>query len=100
LGRIDKALHLADLENELDFESMRDNEGEAAEYGIYFDDTTYDYMQHLRDIGEGGGEAHFLEAASVKVKGKGKAKMMKLEDALPLSVRVKICPHSRDLLSH
>jgi protein LTV1 len=82
LGRIDKALHLADLENELDFESMRDNEGEAAEYGIYFDDTTYDYMQHLRDIGEGGGEAHFLEAASVKVKGKGKAKMMKLEDAL------------------
>jgi protein LTV1 len=79
---MDKALRLADLENELDFESMRDNEGEAAEYGIYFDDTTYDYMQHLRDIGEGSGEAHFLEAAPAKVQGKGKAKMMKLEDAL------------------
>jgi protein LTV1 len=61
---------------------MRDNEGEAAEHGIYFDDTTYDYMQHLRDLGGGGGDAHFLESALVKVKGKGKAKMMKLEDAL------------------
>lgn len=63
---------------------MRENEGEAAEYGIYYDDTNYDYMQHLRDIGEGGGESHFVEAAPVKVqgKGKGKAKTMKLEDAL------------------
>jgi protein LTV1 len=61
---------------------MRDNEGEAAEHGIYFDDTSYDYMQHLRGIGEGDGEAHFVDAAPVKVKGKGKAKMMKLEDAL------------------
>jgi protein LTV1 len=61
---------------------MRDNEGEAAEHGIYFDDTSYDYMQHLRGIGEGGGDAHFLDAAPVKVKGKGKANMMKLEDAL------------------
>ncbi|KAJ9603766.1 Protein ltv1 [Cladophialophora chaetospira] len=75
-------LHLEDLENELDFEDMRENEGEAAEYGIYFDDTKYDYMQHLRDIGDGGGEAQFLEAASVAVQGKGKAKTMKLEDAL------------------
>jgi protein LTV1 len=81
-GHTDKALHIADLEDELDFDSMRDNEGEAAEHGIYFDDTSYDYMQHLRDVGEGDGEAHFLDAAPVKVKGKGKAKMMKLEDAL------------------
>lgn len=29
----------------------RENVGEAAEYGIYFDDTEYDYMQHLRSIG-------------------------------------------------
>lgn len=63
---------------------MRENEGEAAQYGVYFDDTNYDYMQHLRDIGEGGGEAHFIEATPVKVqgKGKGKPKTMKLEDAL------------------
>lgn len=77
-----KALHIADLEDELDFDSMRDNEGEAAEHGIYYDDTSYDYMQHLRDIGQGGGESHFLDAAPVKIKGKGKAKTMKLEDAL------------------
>ena len=80
-----KELRLADLENDekdLDFENMRENEGEAAEYGIYFDDTSYDYMQHLRDVGEGGDQTHFIDAAPVKVKGKGKAKMMKLEDAL------------------
>ncbi|KAI1622897.1 Low temperature viability protein [Exophiala viscosa] len=75
-----KGLHLDDLESELDFESVRENEGEAAEYGIYYDDTNYDYMQHLREIGEGGGEAHFVEVAPAK--GKGKAKAMKLEDAL------------------
>jgi protein LTV1 len=73
---------LKDLEDGLDFEDMRDNEGEAAEYGIYFDDTKYDYMQHLRDIGEGGGEVQFVEAAPAKGQGKGKAKAMKLEDAL------------------
>jgi protein LTV1 len=63
---------------------MRENEGEAAEYGIYFDDTNYDYMQHLREIGEGSGELHFVDSALVKVKGKGKGKAqtMKLEDAL------------------
>ena len=57
---------------------MRENEGEAAEYGIYFDDTKYDYMQHLRDLGDGGGEAHLVEAAPTK----GKGKAIKLEDAL------------------
>ena len=58
---------------------VRDNEGEAAEYGVYFDDTEYDYMQHMRELGgSGNGEAYFVEA---KVKGKGKGKMS-LEDAL------------------
>ena len=63
---------------------MRENEGEAAEHGIYFDDTKYDYMQHLRDVDEGGGEAGFVEPAPTNVqgRGKGKAKQMKLEDAL------------------
>ena len=81
-----KALHIADLEDgdEFDFESMRDNEGEAAEHGVYFDDTSYDYMQHLRDFGEGSRESHFVDAAPVKIQGNGKAKArtMKLEDAL------------------
>lgn len=62
---------------------IRDNEGEAAEHGIYFDDTEYDYMQHVRDInvGSGNGETYFVEAATKKKDGKKKGKMS-LEDAL------------------
>ncbi|KAG8960886.1 hypothetical protein FRC00_013895 [Tulasnella sp. 408] len=30
----------------------RPNVGEASKYGVYFDDTEYDYMQHLRSIGD------------------------------------------------
>lgn len=78
-------LHIADLEDELDFEGMRENEGEAANYGIYYDDTSYDYMQHLRDVDEESCQAHLVDSAPVRVqegKGKGKGKMMKLEDAL------------------
>lgn len=72
--------NLTDLEHEFDPDSVRKNEGEAANYGIFFDDTKYDYMQHLRELGTGGGDAHFVEAAPAKEKGKGKG--MKLEDAL------------------
>lgn len=79
-------MRIADLEDELDFDSMRENEGEAANYGIYYDDTSYDYMQHLREVGDDPGEAHFVNSVPVrlqgKVKGKGKGKVMRLEDAL------------------
>ena len=75
-------LHIADLEEDVDLDSIRENEGEAAEYGIYFDDTKYDYMQHLRDVGEGQGESYSVDAVPVKVTGKGMEKTMKLEDAL------------------
>jgi protein LTV1 len=74
----DKIKHRSDLEEEFNA-SVRDNEGEAANYGVYFDDSTYDYMQHLRDIGMGN-EAYFVEAPS-KQKAKGKGKL-KLEDVL------------------
>jgi len=57
------------LEDELEVDNIRQNEGEAAEYGIYFDDTEYDYMQHLRSVGEAP-DAVLLSAPS---KGKGKA---------------------------
>ena len=72
-----------DLEEELGLDrgSVRNNEGEAAEYGVYYDDTEYDYMQHMRDLG-GSTEAYFVEASrlgSKQKKGKGK---QKLEDAL------------------
>ena len=62
---------------------FRDNEGEAAEYGIYYDDTEYDYMQHMRDLNGGNesGDSYFVEAPAKKEKGKGKEKV-KLEDAL------------------
>ncbi|PKS07986.1 hypothetical protein jhhlp_006598 [Lomentospora prolificans] len=75
---------LDDLASELgsEVESIRDNEGEAANYGVYFDDTEYDYMQHLRDLNSGGpGEVVFVEANSSGNNGKGKNKMS-LEDAL------------------
>jgi len=60
-----------DLESEY-ASKVRRNEGEAANYGIYYDDTEYDYMQHMRDLGSGGGDAYFVEAKPEK---KGKQKM-------------------------
>lgn len=41
---------IADLEDGIDFDNLRENEGEAANHGIFYDDTSYDYMQHLREI--------------------------------------------------
>lgn len=60
---------------------VRDNEGEAAEYGVYFDDTEYDYMQHMRDLNGGNGESYFIEAP-VKRKGQDSKGKVRLEDAL------------------
>ncbi|KAJ1301539.1 hypothetical protein OPQ81_008787 [Rhizoctonia solani] len=63
----------ADLEQSLPYaRSERANVGEAAEYGVYFDDTDYDYMQHLRPVGMAA-DAILLEAPN-KGKGKGKIK--------------------------
>lgn len=72
--------NLSALETEFHDEAIRRNEGEAANHGIYYDDSKYDYMQHLRELGTGAGDSHFVEAKLEK--GKGKAKTMKLEDAL------------------
>ncbi|CAP96658.1 hypothetical protein E8E15_006507 [Penicillium rubens] len=72
--------NLSDLQSEYG-DSARKNEGEAANYGVYYDDTSYDYMQHLRELGTGSGDAYFVEAKTEK--GKGRAgRGMKLEDAL------------------
>lgn len=83
LPNSNKIKKLDDLVSELgsDVEKIRDNEGEAANHGIYYDDTDYDYMQHMRDLGSGSGEAYFVEAPKPKDKGKGKEKQS-LEDAL------------------
>ncbi|KAE9374766.1 low temperature viability protein [Stipitochalara longipes BDJ] len=81
LPNSNKVKKLDDLASELgsDVEKIRENEGEAANYGIYYDDSEYDYMQHMRDLGSGSGEAYFVEAPAPKNKGKGK---QSLEDAL------------------
>ncbi|KAI1390854.1 Low temperature viability protein [Hypoxylon trugodes] len=86
LPNASKVRKLDDLASELgsDAERIRANEGEAANYGVYFDDTEYDYMKHLRDLdsGNGAGEVVFVEADSGnKNKNKGKQKQS-LEDAL------------------
>lgn len=72
-----------DLEEELGIDPtlIRQNEGEAALHGIFYDDTEYDYMQHMRDLGTSS-EGCFVEATrrqDTRSKGKGK---QKLEDAL------------------
>lgn len=63
---------------------IRGNIGEAANYGVYFDDTEYDYMQHLRPIKDDentkrGGEnvdetvdTILVSAGPSKAKGKAK----------------------------
>ncbi|RVD90251.1 uncharacterized protein DFL_001226 [Arthrobotrys flagrans] len=72
--------NISDLESEYGFKS-RANEGEAALYGIYYDDTEYDYMQHMRDIGVSS-EAVFIpaEAPSKQKNKKGKAPVIPGED--------------------
>ncbi|KAL8861428.1 MAG: hypothetical protein Q9178_002301 [Gyalolechia marmorata] len=62
---------------------LRENEGEAAEHGVYYDDTDYDYMQHLRDLNEQNSksESYFVEAPVKRKDVKGKQKIS-LEDAL------------------
>ncbi|THH02351.1 hypothetical protein EW026_g503 [Hermanssonia centrifuga] len=79
-GNIKKGKSRAELEqtlspSDLAHDSKRANIGEAAAYGVYFDDTNYDYMKHLRPVGvqEDGVESMLLEAPS-QSKGKGKAK--------------------------
>ncbi len=50
----------------------RANIGEAALYGVYYDDTEYDYMQHMREVGakEEEGDSVLVEAPNVVHKGK------------------------------
>lgn len=68
-----------DLEEEFGM-NFRPNEGQAAQHGVFYDDTKYDYMQHMKDLGSGEGPVTWIEAKQpAKEQGKGK---QKLEDAL------------------
>ena len=75
---------LDDLASQLgsDAEKIRANEGEAADYGVYYDDTEYDYMQHLRDPGSLGAGVVSMEAKSKNQQGKEQPKAKRLEEAL------------------
>ncbi|MCJ1467924.1 hypothetical protein MMC07_006549 [Pseudocyphellaria aurata] len=80
-----KVKNRSDLESELfggpddgnQSTRLRDNEGEAAEYGVFFDDSEYDYLQHMRDLdgGIGDGRSHFIDATMKETEGKGKGKI-------------------------
>lgn len=65
----------------------RHNIGEAAEHGIFFDDTEYDYMQHLRDttLKEDGIET-ILIPASIPTSESNNAKSGPFELKLPPDV--------------
>lgn len=58
---------------------LRENEGYAAQYGIFYDDSKYDYLQHLKPMGQEGGV--FIEA-TVKKAGKPRLEDL-LRDNLP-----------------
>ncbi|KAH7886185.1 Low temperature viability protein-domain-containing protein [Phlebopus sp. FC_14] len=81
----------AELEAILDPEEIAHdahaNVGEAALYGVYFDDTEYDYMQHLRAVGaeEEGVESILIEAPQKQTKGKckGTSDRLSLRDLPP-----------------
>lgn len=66
---------LAEDESEFREQGMRGNEGEAALYGIEYDDSKYDYMQHLKPIGEDPG-AVFISRKDAKARGKKDAALM------------------------
>jgi protein LTV1 len=75
-GRADSILtrEQLDLEQEqFRKQGRRDNEGEAALYGIQFDDSKYDYMQHLKPIGEDP------SAVFIAKKGVGKKKQQSVD---------------------
>ncbi|KAJ0334649.1 hypothetical protein COL5a_000712 [Colletotrichum fioriniae] len=83
-GGPSKSKHLSDLASEFGSEAgnIRANEGEAAEYGVYYDDTEYDYMQHLRGLNSGGGEAVWVEASGAANNDRKGKQAQSLEDAL------------------
>ncbi|KAI5961810.1 LTV1 [Candida pseudojiufengensis] len=68
-----------DLETKLK-NKVRDNEGLAAQYGITYDDSNYDYMQHLKPIGDSN-DGIFIKAKNESTTEKPQKKL-NLEDLL------------------
>ncbi|KAG7191945.1 uncharacterized protein KQ657_002551 [Scheffersomyces spartinae] len=80
-----------DVSKQLGDADIRENEGEAAKYGIYYDDSKYDYMQHLKPIGNSDGV--FIAAKDDKEK-KNNKKELDIEklfgDQLPSKEKRKV----------
>ncbi|KZT39693.1 LTV-domain-containing protein [Sistotremastrum suecicum HHB10207 ss-3] len=71
-----------------DLQATRPNVGEASLYGVYYDDTDYDYMQHLRPVGiqEEGVDSIWIDAPSTSSNSKSKSKKFSEDMILPPSV--------------
>ncbi|KAF8079061.1 Low temperature viability protein-domain-containing protein [Lyophyllum atratum] len=75
-----KGKNRADLESVLPSTEVANdklaNVGEASVYGVYYDDTEYNYMQHLRAVGvqEDGVESVLIEAPSTSKSSKAPAR--------------------------
>ncbi|KAF8516083.1 Low temperature viability protein-domain-containing protein [Gautieria morchelliformis] len=98
---IRKGKSRADLESlltpsELAHDAGRANIGEASLYGVYYDDTNYDYMQHLRDpnVEEEGVETIMIEAPSRVSKAKTKEKT---RGGIELRLPPEVLPSSSEL---
>lgn len=57
-------------------QGRRDNEGEAALYGIYYDDSKYDYMQHLKPMGTHSSAVFIARKDMEKSKHKAKGELL------------------------
>ncbi|KAG9035573.1 hypothetical protein FRB95_011117 [Tulasnella sp. JGI-2019a] len=79
---LETVLNPTELAEEL---KKRPNLGEASVHGVYFDDTKYDYMQHLRTVGE---KEDNWDTFLVEMPGKKKQKptIMTLKDPTPSDV--------------
>lgn len=80
--RVGKPVTRGELEASLDGNHQRANVGEASLYDIYFDDTEYDYMQHLRPTGQP--EAFFVEAPERQGGSKGKREAGRADEIIAL----------------
>lgn len=84
--------------SDITHDTGRANIGEATLYGVYYDDTEYDYMQHLRDpnVEEEGMETIMIEAPAPKGKaGKGKGKAR--DDAIQLRLPAEALPSTSEM---
>lgn len=91
IERPKKILTTAELEETLskdEIASIRANEGLAAQFGIFFDDSKYDYMQHLKPIGQAANAVYISKKEEPKVEKKNIEELIK--DALPSETTRKV----------